>query len=325
MNELLTIEGLGVRVRSDGKSIAVLDGFSLRVARGGSVGLVGESGSGKSTALLAILRLLPGSAAVDARLLEFEGQALLDLGPRELLRVRGKRIGAVFQDPAAALNPYLTIDRQLTEVRKVHFGEPRELARAKALEALAEVGLDAGEALLCRHPHELSGGQRQRVAIAMATLGDPALLLADEPTTALDAARARQVLSLLARLRERRGLALVVASHDLGVVAGLCDRVAVVYAGRVVEEGAVGDVFARPAHPYTRALLDAVPRLDGPKPARLRAIPGSPPPPGLTSEGCAFAPRCAEALARCHAEAPAETRVGSGSTERRFRCFAPLS
>jgi oligopeptide/dipeptide ABC transporter ATP-binding protein len=207
----------------------------------------------------------------------------------------------------------------LTEVRETHFGEGRAAARAKAIEALTAVALPNPARALDKHPHELSGGQRQRAAIAMALLAEPALLVADEPTAALDPVVQRQILGLLLRLRQSRGLSLAVVSHDLGAHAGLTDRVAVVYAGRVVEEGPAGDLLSRACHPYTRALVAAAAGIEGPRRPRLDAVPGSPPRPGEIARGCAFAPRCPRAVPRCQEESPPETILG----DRRFRCFEP--
>ncbi len=317
---VLEIEDLTVSFDGDDGLVPVLDGFGLTVSDGACVGVVGESGSGKSTAFLAALRLLPASARVRARRLRSRGDDLLALSAESVRRIRGRRIGLVSQDPSAALNPYLTIGLQLAEAIQLRRGARGSDTREEAASALVAMRLESPGLLLRRHPHELSGGQRQRVAIAMALLGEPELLVADEPTTALDPTVQAEVLALLLRIRRERGLSLALVSHDLGVVAGVADRVAVVYAGRVVEEAPVASFFERPRHPYSAALLESAPRLDGPRPQRLAAIPGGPPAPGTAPDGCAFAPRCGRANDRCRGERPPEVVEG----DRRFACFDPI-
>ncbi len=314
---LLEIDALRVVHPGRGKArtpVTVLDGVSLSVAAGESLGLVGESGSGKSQTALAILGLLPASAEVSGSI-RFDGQALLGMGRRQLDRLRGNRIAMIFQDPMTSLNPVLSIGLQLAEVLEVHRGASRAAAWAEAARMLDAVRIPDARQRLAQYPHELSGGQRQRVMIAMALLCRPQLLIADEPTTALDVTVQAQVLSLLDELRTELGLALLLITHDLGVVAGHCDRMAVMYAGRIVEAGTTTALLARPAHPYTAALLTSRPTLTGPRPLRLPAIPGQPPDPACRPPGCAFAPRCGLALPACAEQPPlrslADGRAGA--------------
>lgn len=282
--------------------VPVLHGIDLDVARGESVGLVGESGSGKSVTWLATLGLLPSKALItgEARL---EGESLLAAPPATMDRVRGGRIAMIFQDPASALNPVLTIRRQLQESLMLHRGLSGAALEAEARRLLDLVGIPDTAARLSAYPHEFSGGQNQRIMIAMALAGNPDLLVADEPTTALDATIQAQILELLGLVRRETGMALVLISHDLGVVAENCDRVAVMYAGRIVEEAPSADIFANPAHPYAAGLIGALPRLDGPR-QRLVSIPGVVPDPRRMPPGCAFAPRCPRAEAACDLGAP---------------------
>ncbi len=295
---LVRIEGLTVAF--DGAP--AVRGVDLAVHPGEAVGIVGESGSGKSVTWLAALRLLPAKAAVAGRVL-LDGRDLLALPLPEVEAVRGGRIGMIFQDPASALNPVLRIRRQLGEVLARHRGLSGAAIAAEARRLLDLVGIPDAARRLDSYPHEMSGGQNQRVMIAMAIAGQPDLLVADEPTTALDVTIQAQILDLLAALRRELGMALVLISHDLGVVAETCDRVAVMYAGRVVEMGPAEPLFDAPRHPYTRGLLDALPTLDAAE--RLVAIPGVVPDPRAMPPGCAFAPRCAHAAPVCLGAEPA--------------------
>ncbi len=286
----------------------VVRGIDLTVAPGEALGVVGESGCGKSVTWLAALGLLPGSARVSgkARLGDTE---LLGAAPAVLDSIRGGRIGMIFQDPASALNPVHRIGRQIAEALGLHRGLSGAAAREEARRLLDRVGIPDAANRLNAYPHEMSGGQNQRAMIAMAIAWQPDLLIADEPTTALDVTIQAQILDLLADLRRDLGMALVLISHDLGVVADLCSRVAVMYAGRIVEEGPARDLFAAPAHPYTEGLLAALPSLTGPKRAP-RPIEGTVPDPASLPEGCAFAPRCHRATSVCVAKDPAPRVVG---------------
>ncbi len=295
---LLRIEGLRVAFGP----VRVLHGIDLAIARGEAVGMVGESGSGKSVTWLAALGLLPGAAQVEGHVL-LGGQDILAAPPAALAGIRGGRIGLIFQDPVSALNPVHRVGDQVSEVLRAHRGMAGAAARAEARRLFELVGIPDPAGRLDLYPHELSGGQNQRVMIAMALAGQPDLLVADEPTTALDVTIQAQILDLLDRLRRELGMALVLISHDLGVVAELCDRVAVMYCGRIVEQAPTPRLFAAPAHPYTRGLLAALPPLSGP-PRRLSAIPGNVPEPWNLPEGCAFAPRCGEAEPACARAVP---------------------
>jgi peptide/nickel transport system ATP-binding protein len=321
---LLRVRDLRVRFHGDEGAVRAVDGVDLDVAAGERVGIVGESGSGKSALALAVLGLLPPSATVAAGAIEFEGRDLLRMAPRERRRLRGDRIAMVFQDPMTSLNPYLTVGEQVAEPLVVHGKmRPRE-ARERAADLLARVGIADPRRRLRSWPHEMSGGMRQRAVIAMALACGPSLLLADEPTTALDVTVQAGVLDLLLDLQEERGMAVVLITHDLGVVARFCGRVAVVYAGRIVERAPTRDLFREPAHPYTRGLLRVIPRADvGTAPGRLFAIPGRPPDLAAPIAGCAFAPRCGLATDRCRAESPPLAEV-PGAPGRARACWAPL-
>ena len=298
----------GLAVSFDGQP--ALRGIDLDVAKGEAVGLVGESGCGKSVTWLAALGLLPGKARVTGSV-RLDSEELLHAAPSALERVRGGRIAMIFQDPASSLNPVHKVGRQITEALGLHRGLHGAAARAEARRLLDLVGIPDAARRLDGHPHEFSGGQTQRVMIARALAGQPEMLVADEPTTALDVTIQAQILELLQALRRETGMALVLISHDLGVVADTCERVAVMYAGRIVEEAPVDAIFAHPAHPYTRGLLGALPPIDGPR-RRLWAIPGGVPEPWAMPPGCAFAPRCPLHMAACDAGVPADQAVGHG-------------
>jgi oligopeptide/dipeptide ABC transporter ATP-binding protein len=287
----------------------VLRGVDLDLAPGECLGVVGESGSGKSQLLLALLGL-SGPGALLAGSARYRGTELVGATAATLARVRGRRIGLVFQDALSALNPYLSVGTQLCEVLRHHLGLDGRAALARAAGLLASVQLPEPARCLGQYPHELSGGMRQRVLLAMALGAEPEVLLLDEPTTALDVTVQAQLLALLRELRARTGIAMLFVTHDLGVLAGIADRVAVMYAGRVVEEAPAAALYARPQHPYTGGLLRSLPRVDEPLPARMPSIPGQPPGPGAALPGCAFAPRCPLVQQRCGHEPP-ERRVGT--------------
>jgi peptide/nickel transport system ATP-binding protein len=299
LQPLVTIRHLTVAFHG----VVALHGIDLVVQPGESLGLVGESGCGKSVTWLAALGLLPGSAAV-AGSVEMDGMELLGAAPALLDKIRGGRVAMIFQDPASALNPVHRIGRQVAEAVRLHRGLSGTAARAEALRLLDQVGIPGARARMEAYPHEMSGGQNQRVMIAAALAGRPEVLIADEPTTALDVTIQAQILDLLQSLRAETGMALVLISHDLGVVADMCDRVCVMYAGRIVEEAASDALFGRPAHPYSAGLLHALPPLTGPR-RRLHAIPGRVPEPWAMPPGCAFAPRCDRRIEACEATVPA--------------------
>ena len=314
---LLRVEGLRtVFALADGREVAAVDDVSLQVAQGETLGLVGESGSGKSVTALSILRLVMPPGRIAAGRIVFDGRDLLTLDESALRAVRGRRIGFVFQEPMVALNPVYTIGQQIAETLAVHDLARGAAARARAIEWLEAARVPDPARRAREYPHQLSGGLRQRAMIALALCAEPSLVIADEPTTALDVTVQAEILDLLRDLRARLGLALLLITHDLGVVAEMADRVAVMYGGRVVEEGPVAEVFRTPAHPYTRGLLVCLPGTgDG---RRLIAIPGTVPSLGQFPAGCAFAPRCADRLAACDVAPPAVTRLGGG---REVRCY----
>src|SRR5690606_32240388 len=293
---LLDIEGLTVELPGADARRPVLDEVDLRVAAGEVVGLVGESGSGKSTTARAVLRLLPEGARARGRV-AVAGTDVLAAGPGELTELRARRVAMVFQDPRAVLNPVRRIGDFLTERMVLALGAPREQARARALELLAEVGLSRPAERIRQYPHELSGGMLQRVVLAAALATEPELLLADEATSALDVTTQAEVLSVLRDLRERRGMGVLFITHDLHLAAAYCHRVSVMYAGRVVEDRPAAELFTDPRHPYTRGLLACTPGLDSDR--APRPVPGAPPSLSTAFPGCPFAPRCAEADDAC--------------------------
>ena len=322
LQALLQLEGLEVCFDTGHGAVQAVAGVSLQVREGECLAIVGESGSGKSQLLLACLGLLAqnGRASGSAR---FAGRELIGAGEDALNEIRGTGIGLLSQDPLSSLTPHLRIETQLTELLQDRGLASKDEARQRALEALRDVEIPDPEARLRQYPHELSGGMRQRVALASALMGGPRLLFADEPTTALDVSVQARILELLARVRDR-GLGLLLITHDLAVVAALADRVAVMYAGRIVEQAPVEQLFATPAHPYTAALLAAVPRLRGDATRRLDSIDGHPPRPGEVSSGCAFAPRCERAIERCTQELPVLAPVLAPPRDGVVACHRPL-
>jgi peptide/nickel transport system ATP-binding protein len=287
-----------------------LRGVSFSIRPGESLGLVGESGCGKSVTWLAALGLLPAKARVTGSV-TLKGEEILHAPPATLDRVRGGRVAMIFQDPASSLNPVHRIGKQITEALRLHRGLSGGAAREEARRLLDQVGMPDARRRLDAYPHELSGGQNQRVMIAIALAGQPELLVADEPTTALDVTIQAQILSLLAEIRRDTGMALVLISHDLGVIAETCQRVCVMYAGRIVEETTTERLFAAPSHPYAQGLMAALPPLHGPR-RPLAAIPGSVPEPWAMPPGCAFAPRCPRHVAACDAKQPPLAQVAPG-------------
>jgi oligopeptide/dipeptide ABC transporter ATP-binding protein len=289
-----------------------VDGISFTIGRGETVALVGESGSGKSLTSLALLRLVPPPGRIlPASEIELDRVDLMTLEGEPLRAIRGGRIGLVFQDPMTSLNPVLTVGYQVKEALTAHRSFSRAEAKQRTIALLEEVGIPDPTGRYGSYPHELSGGLRQRVMIAIALAGEPDLLIADEPTTALDVTIQAQILELLDRLRSARGMAVLLITHDLGVVAGRADRVMVMYAGQLVEVGPTKDVYAAPAHPYTQALLASIPRLAGPL-ARLAPIPGAVPQPHAWPTGCRFHPRCPKVIGACAGEIPPWRSTGPG-------------
>lgn len=300
---LLDVQKLSVDFYTADGPVRAVDEITFSLHEGETLGLVGESGCGKTQSVLGMLSLLDnnGRSQGSAR---YQGQELIGQKQRDLNRVRGASIAMIFQDPMTALNPHLKIETQLLEVMRQHLTLTPKAARRRARDGLAAVHMPAPERCMQRYPHELSGGQRQRVMIAMSLLCEPKILIADEPTTALDVTVQAEVFELLRELKHRLGMALVLITHDLGVVAQLCERVIVMYAGRIVESGRTRNVFNRPQHPYTQGLLACVPGLEAPADGRLTVIPGGPPPAGVRASGCSFRPRCRFAFTRCEHETP---------------------
>jgi len=298
--------------RGSGTARAV-DGVSFDLYPGETLGIVGESGCGKTVMSLSILRLIPEPPGhiLPGSFIEFESHNLLTLPPRELRAVRGNRIAMVFQEPMTSLNPVLTIGHQVAEAALVHQKLSRSEARKRAIELLRLVGIPDPETRVDDYPHQLSGGMRQRAMIAMALICHPQILIADEPTTALDVTIQAQILDLLGRLRRELNMAVLLITHDLGVVAGSADRVVVMYAGQVVESAATRALFAKPQHPYTEGLLASIPRIDAPR-ERLHSIPGSVPPATAWPAGCRFHPRCPYAWDKCRTEEPPLLEAGNG-------------
>ncbi len=318
---LLEVEDLSILFDSRNGPLLAVDRVSFAIARGEVLGLVGESGAGKSLTGLAILGLLEPPARIAGGAIRLEGHRIDNLPERALRAIRGRKIAAIFQDPMTALNPLLTIGRQLEETIRVHLPLDRRAARARALALLREVGIPDPERRIDAYPHELSGGMRQRVVIALALCAEPLLVVADEPTSALDVSIQAQILGLLKKSCREHGAAVLLITHDLAVVGEIADRVAVLYAGRLVEIGPVEAVLSDPRHPYTRGLLAAVPRLHAER-RRLAAIEGAMPRPGAVPPGCAFHPRCPLALAPCRAAPPPLHAVGEGHDAACFRLEA---
>lgn len=314
---LLKLENLSTHYVSAGgaRVVRAVDDVSLSIHAGETLGIVGESGSGKSTLALTILRLLPPAARITSGRMLFDGEDLLRKSDAEMRHVRGRRIAMILQDPMASLNPLFTIGDQVAEPIRVHEGAGRATAWRRACDLLKAVRIPSPQTRLSQYPHEMSGGMRQRIVGAIGISCGPRLLIADEPTTSLDLTIQAQYLNLLRELQRAHGLALIFITHNLGIVAKMCDQLAVMYAGRVVESGPVRQIFEAPAHPYTKALLSSIPRMsDGRQ--RLTAIEGQPPDLAALPPGCAFAPRCTSAFDRCREVQPPELVSVNSSTVR---------
>ncbi|MFN3686552.1 ABC transporter ATP-binding protein [Salinarimonas sp.] len=316
---VLAVEGLSTSFFTPAGELRVVDGVSLSIARGEILGLVGESGSGKTMTGFSIVGLVDRPGRIVAGAVRLSGRDIVGADARVMRDLRGRRIAMVFQDPMMTLNPVLRIETQMLDALFAHERIPRREARARVRDALAEVGIPSPDERLRAYPHELSGGMRQRVAIAIALLHRPEVVIADEPTTALDVTIQGQILALVQKLCRERGTALIWITHDLAVVAGIADRIAVMYAGRIVEEGPVDAVLDTPAHPYTSGLIASLPRRGGVR-QRLVQIPGRMPSPAALPPGCAFAPRCPRAAEACGA-VPALAPLDAA---RAVRCFFPL-
>jgi oligopeptide/dipeptide ABC transporter ATP-binding protein len=309
---LLTVDGLVTRFNGHGAPVTAVDGVSFDIRAGEIFGLVGESGCGKSATCRSLIRLFGGAAAeVAGGAVLFDGLDLAMLDDRQMEDIRGARIAMIFQDPMTALNPTMSIGEQICEGLRRHRGLGRRAAREEAVALLGSVGVTSPGSRLNAYPHQFSGGMRQRVLIAIALACRPKLLIADEPTTALDVTIQDQILKLILRLRDSSGMSVLLVTHDLGVVAQTCDRVAVMYAGRIVEMGETRQIFRRPAHPYTRALLDALPAHAG-RGTKLKPIGGEPPNLAAPPAGCRFHPRCAHAIDRCKQSLPELRAVEPG-------------
>jgi oligopeptide transport system ATP-binding protein len=320
---LLRVRNLRTTFATEQGAVRAVDGVSFDLGEGEVLGIVGESGSGKSVTSLSIMRLVPEPPGrVEANELAFDGRDLLRLSEAEMRDVRGASAAMVFQDPMKSLNPVLTIGRQLTETLRRHEKLDRKAARRRAVELLEMVGIPYPEKRLGVYPHQFSGGMRQRVMIAIALSCRPKLLIADEATTALDVTIQAQIIELVKRLTHELGTAVIWISHDLGVIAGMCDRVNVMYAGRIVETGPVGDLFRRPSHGYTLGLMGSTPRVDGLAEGRLVPIEGRPPDLSRRITLCPFLPRCRVAVAACRERHPEKRDVGPGHAAT---CFADLS
>ena len=318
---LLEVEGLRVDFTTNRGTVYAVNGVSFAIEPGETLGIVGESGCGKSVTSLAILGILPKAGKVSTGTVRFEGRDLVELSDRRLRRIRGKEIAMIFQDPMTSMNPVLTVGRQIREALEAHFGMNRKDANARAAELLDQVGIPSPKARLSDYPHQFSGGMRQRAMIAMALACEPKLLIADEPTTALDVTIQAQILDLLRSLVADRDTALILITHDLGVVAGMCERVNVMYAGMFVETGSADQVFDSPRHPYTLGLLQSVPRLDAPRARKLRPISGSPRDMLSAPAACPFAPRCGYEVPQSREELPQLVEVERGHY---VACFNPV-
>jgi oligopeptide transport system ATP-binding protein len=304
-NQILNVQGLETQFRTDEGTVHAINGVSFTIDEGETVGVVGESGCGKSVTMLSVLRLIPTPPGeITAGTAEFHGQDLLKMKDDEIRHVRGAQISMIFQDPMTSLNPVLTIGKQLTEPMLLHLGMTKQQANNRAVELLEMVGISGARERLPDYPHQFSGGMRQRVRIAMALSCNPQILIADEPTTALDVTIQAQFIELVKRLQESLGMAIIWITHDLGVIAGLAQRMMVMYGGLFIEEADVKDLYANPQHPYTLGLLGSLPRMDGKHSERLVSIDGLPPVLYEPPTSCPFAPRCKFAIERCSQENP---------------------
>ena len=308
---LLEVDNLKVRFRTNDGDVYAVNDLSFSLEQGRTLGIVGESGSGKSQLVLAIMNLLADNGTLEGSI-RFHGRELVGLPAAAMNRIRGARIAMVFQDPMTCLNGYLSVERQMTEVLQHHQGMRRKEARRRAVETLEAVHIPDAARRIRRYPHEFSGGMRQRVMIAMALLCRPELLIADEPTTALDVTVQAQIVRLLGELQRAFGMSIILITHALGVIAGISDEVMVLYGGRICEQAPVESLFRDPRHPYTRGLLDSVPRLDRDTAEPLRAIPGNPPNLLQLPPGCAFVDRCAQRLERCAGTPPRLSGIAPG-------------
>lgn len=315
---LLEVKGLRTHFISDQGEVLAVDGIDLYIRKGEVLGVVGESGCGKSVTSLSVMRLVPDPPGkIVGGTLLFKGEDLLQVSEKRMRKIRGNEISMIFQEPMTSLNPVYTVGDQIAEAIRLHRGLSKKEAKQHAVTMLKKVGISRPEQIVKAYPHQLSGGMRQRVMIAMAMSCDPELLIADEPTTALDVTIQAQILDLMRSLNKETGAAILMITHDLGVVASMCDRVVVMYAGQVVEEGDVQTIFKTPKHPYTIGLIQSVPRMDD-EIDRLYSIPGNVPTPGSMPKGCRFAPRCEAIMEKCKEKMP---ELVSISSEHQCRCW----
>lgn len=317
MSKLLEIQNLTVAFGSKKNYINVIEGLNLQIDKGETVGIVGESGSGKSVTSLSIMRLHPKNTTQITGNIFFEDKNLLKLNDKEMQEIRGNKIGMIFQEPMTSLNPIQTCGKQIMEALMLHIKMTKDEAKDRAIKLLELCGIPAPAQRFYEYPHQMSGGMRQRVMIAMALACSPQLLIADEPTTALDVTVQAQILELMKSLKEKTNMSIIMVTHDLGIVSDFCERVVIMYAGQIVEIAETIDIFNAPQHPYTEGLLNAIPRIDVKKP-RLEAIEGMVPDIDKMPEGCRFNPRCPYAFERCKKEAPQLKEIGIG---RSVRCF----
>ncbi len=315
MSNVLEVDSLSVEFRINGEYFHAVHDVSFHIESGETLGIVGESGCGKSVTSLALLRLLTKNARVSGEV-SYKGRNLLDLPDREMRQIRGNEVSMIFQEPMTSLNPVYKIGAQISEALRLHTQTTPRRAWQQSMEMLRSVGIARAEGVMGEYPHQLSGGMRQRVMIAMSMVCNPQLLIADEPTTALDVTIQAQILDLMRKLSKDLGTSVLLITHDLGVVAEMCDRVAVMYAGEIVEQGTAKDIFHNPQHPYTRGLLNAIPKLDAASKERLQPIEGNVPSLTRMPKGCHFAPRCPLVFEKCRAEAPGLFRVEPGHLSR---------
>ncbi len=312
---VLRIKDLHIHFPSDEGMVKAVDGIDMSVAEKETLGIVGESGCGKSVTALAVMGLLQNAHGFQSGEILFQGRSILECGDREMCDIRGKDMTMIFQEPMTSLNPVFRIGAQVEEALRLHSGLDRRAIREKTLELLRSVGIPRGESIVDEYPHQLSGGMRQRVMIAMAIACEPALIIADEPTTALDVTIQAQILDLLRKLKNGRNSSIIFISHDLGVIAEICDRVIVMYAGKVVEEANVREIFGNPLHPYTKGLLHSIPSITVEQ-RRLDCIPGNVPIPIHMPAGCKFYERCPSRMERCRLEEPPLLSAGADHTSR---------
>ena len=316
MSAILEVKNLKTKFKTDMGTVAVVDGVDFSIKPGETLGVVGESGCGKSVTSLSVMRLLPSNASNEGSI-TFQGKELISLPEKQMQQVRGNDIAMIFQEPMTSLNPLHTVGKQIEEAVILHMNISKREAKERAVKMLKAVGMPRAEEIYGEHPHQLSGGMRQRVMIAMAMACDPKLIIADEPTTALDVTIQAQILDLMRDLKEKTGTSIMLITHDLGVVAEMCDRVIVMYAGQVVEETDVETLFENPKHPYTIGLIDSIPSYEV-ETEYLNTIPGSVPLPYEMPKGCRFAPRCSFAKEICHQQAPKLKEIES---QHKCRCW----